>query len=689
MKSRSKRYLLTGGGTGGHVYPTLAIAERLKETWPDAEFLYIGKRDKIEAELVPRNGYRIEFVRSLPYPGGRSIRRLPGFLLNLALGILGASRHILKFRPDVAITVGGYVSAPVTISCVLLRKLRLTRCRLFLHEQNSIPGKMNQLSGRWADLIGVSFAGSARFFPENRVKIVGYPVRKEIGKTENNNIRKNMGIPSGDKVVFAFGASQGARTINRAVVLALPRLLADESITIIHATGRKKKGLSGYDPISDTDRHIALSGIPPERMNKYIRREYFHNIDEIYSITDLVITRGGAGSLAEIEKCHLPVIVVPKSDLADDHQALNALILQENGTAITLLEDIKPDLDNRLTEYVDPEKLAELTLSLCGNPGVLKQMGVPVDVESVKEPLENIFKSINYLLQCDSETDYELDSESGTCAESDNPDVIDTGRNAKTWLSWASMGPFSLLKSLEVRIDGEKTEDIYRPVELDYLYYRTRKLLRDEKWQIRNVGVKMAGVLRYKEALPELKKILVDKRKASFLARMLGGDLHQVGFIRRNAVSSIASIGIVEDEIIQILGELLKDPYYEVRTKACESIGALKAEDEHGSSTSRLESLLEREGVLEVKSAALAALGSITSNPESTDVFKRFLLSGDWILREAALHGLTSMVEREIISDPRLQTDRILLTCPQFHPVFPLHVALSRLYRRVGSRSRK
>ncbi len=689
MKGRGKRYLLTGGGTGGHVYPTLAIADRLKEIFPEAEFLYIGRKDKIEADLVPSKGYRIKFVRSLPYPGFHSIKDITGFLLNLASGVFGAMHILLTFRPSAVIAVGGYVAAPVALSCALLKKLRVIRCKLFLHEQNSIPGKMNQLCGRWADLIGVSFADSARFFPTERVRHVGYPIRREIGNTNSGNCRMNLGIPADGKVVFAFGASQGARTINRAVALALPQLLADESVSVIHATGKARTAPSGYDPATDTDRHLARVKIPEEHLKRYIRREYFHNIEEVYSLTDLVITRGGAGSLAEIEKCRLPAIVVPKSDLADDHQAINALMKQDNGTAVTLLENVEMDLDGRTVECVDPGKLADLTLSLLRDPDRLERMKTATECQEVSDPLDNIVTSINSML--DNKSPIENIKGEALEAGYEAMGIETTRSDCKTgkWLSWAAMGPFGLLRSIEDQADGLAPEDIYRPIELEYLYYRTRKLLRNPKWQFRNVGVKMAGVLRYKNALSDLKRILSDKRKASPGARLLGGDFLQVGFIRRNAVTSITLIGIVDDEIVKILLELLNDPYYEVRTKACESIGHLCSEDDQGSATTGLESLLARERVLEVNSAALAALGKITSNPASADTFQRFLQSGDWILREAALHGLTSMVERKIIKDPCLLTNQILLTCPQFHPVFPLRVALSRLYRRIGVRSKK
>ncbi len=244
-----KRILLTGGGTAGHVNPALAIGKALAAD--GARLLFVGVRGRAEAEVVPREGIPIRFVRASAYPGARLSLDLLRFLANLSVGVVQAGAILLTFRPDVIVGTGGFASAPVLLAAAFLRRVRLTHVRIFVHEQNATPGKLNQLVGRLADRVFVTFPETLRCFPGNAV-VTGYPLRRRIAAVDRDHARAQLDftIPSGRQVVFVFGGSQGARTINRAIVDALGHLLPiRERLFIVHGTGLSKKG--GYDPASD------------------------------------------------------------------------------------------------------------------------------------------------------------------------------------------------------------------------------------------------------------------------------------------------------------------------------------------------------------------------------------------------------------------------------------------------------
>jgi UDP-N-acetylglucosamine--N-acetylmuramyl-(pentapeptide) pyrophosphoryl-undecaprenol N-acetylglucosamine transferase len=245
------RILLTGGGTAGHVNPALAIGRALGDE--RTVYLYVGVRGRAEATVVPREGLPITFVRAAAYPGIRPSRAALGFLVNIALGTLKALFVIHRFKPDVIVGTGGFASAPVMLAAGILRKIGAIRARVYVHEQNAAPGKLNLLVGRMADRVFVSFSETLSAFPQNGV-LAGYPLRSRIQPGSRTAARAALDItvPDGRQVVFAFGGSQGARTINRAVVDALRNLLPyRDRLFVIHGTGLRTDG-GGYDPGAET-----------------------------------------------------------------------------------------------------------------------------------------------------------------------------------------------------------------------------------------------------------------------------------------------------------------------------------------------------------------------------------------------------------------------------------------------------
>ena len=188
-----KRLLLTGGGTAGHVNPALAIGRAVAGA--DTRMLFVGVRGRAEAEVVPREGIPIRFVRASGYPGGRPSMALVRFVANLAVGFCQACRILLTFRPTVIVGTGGFASAPVMFAAAFLRKLRLSRARLYVHEQNAEPGKLNQVVGRLADRVFVTFPETLGRFPRNGV-LAGYPLRRRITGVDREQARARLDFRS-------------------------------------------------------------------------------------------------------------------------------------------------------------------------------------------------------------------------------------------------------------------------------------------------------------------------------------------------------------------------------------------------------------------------------------------------------------------------------------------------------------
>lgn len=348
------RFVFTGGGTGGHVYPNIAVYETLRERYPEAEFLYIGTRRGSEARIVSSISQPIDF-RSVPSRGMPTRLGSPAGLISLFTIFLGACKSFFilrSFRPDLIIGSGGYVSAPVLLAAALLK------IKVFIHEQNSIPGRLNQFIARFATRIGVSFLSTAYFFPEEKVVFTGYPLRKSIRRQTGEGVREKFKIPATNRVLFVFSGSMGARSINQAVAEIVPQLLALKDLTVIMATGKSYS--TEYKAYDETLKILESIGIPGEIEGRLIIREYFDHIEDVYAIADLAIARAGAGSIKEITSVGLPAILIPKVDVPADHQIMNAKEMEKTGGARIIMEEMQT-LEGRRMAHV-PEAILFRTI---------------------------------------------------------------------------------------------------------------------------------------------------------------------------------------------------------------------------------------------------------------------------------------------------------------------------------------
>jgi len=676
----AKRILLTGGGTAGHVNPALAIGNAL--AGEKTRLLYVGVRGRAEAQVVPREGIRIRFVRASGYPGARPSLELARFLLNLGVGIVQASLILLSFRPQIIVGTGGFASAPVMCAAAMLRRLRLSHAAVFVHEQNAAPGKLNQLVGRLADRVFVTFPETLASFPANG-QVAGYPLRRRIAAVDRDTARAKLDfvVPAGRQVIFAFGGSQGARTINRAVVDALGDLLPlADRLFIVHGTGLFRG--REYDAGRDTRARLEARYTEEERRQIdrfYVSRPFFYQIENVYALTDLVVARAGAGSLYELASLGLPAIVIPKANLPGDHQVMNARAMARCGGAVVIYEEAAL-ADGQIVEQVDGGALAHAIRELIGDASRLAEMGRWSRTFLQRDALAVIVESIGGAgaAAARGEAVARASGEAAAPANREGvPSLVALPSN-QVLLSrlehaaaerGASYDPGIVVKSADDRA---------------YFVSRAASLLVSPDWEQRNRGVKLIGLLTARDKTPLLLALLRDRRPASFFKRMLGGDYEQVGFIRRNILTALARLGEATPDVEAAVVAAFDDPYFEVRAEAARTAAALagRLADRRGIVQGLQRLLSDR--WLEVAGAAAQALGVVGTSDDALPALLALKDARYWRVRAAALEGLLSLVERGEGGDPVVlaaAVKQFVLTSTDFKPEFQI----KRLYGRVLS----
>jgi UDP-N-acetylglucosamine--N-acetylmuramyl-(pentapeptide) pyrophosphoryl-undecaprenol N-acetylglucosamine transferase len=669
--SEPTRILLTGGGTAGHVNPALAIGRAL--AGEGTRFLFVGVRGRAEAEVVPREGIPIWFVRASGYPGARPSFELLRFAANLAIGVVQACVILLTFRPDVIVGTGGFASAPVMFAAALLRRVRLVHASVFVHEQNASPGKLNQVVGQLADRVFVTFPETLRDFPSNGL-LTGYPLRRRIAKGGRDDARAQLDfeVPAGRKVVFVFGGSQGARTINRAIVDALRDLMpAADRLFIIHGTGLFKKG--DYHASQDTESRLAQLYSEEERRRIatfYVSRPYFYQIEHVYALADLVVARAGAGSLYELASLGLPAIVVPKANLPGDHQVMNARAMARCGGAWVIYEEAAL-LDGEIVEQVDGRQLAGAIVGLLADEARLAEMGRSSRVFSQRDALTIIERCVRGEKGCPP------------------PDASAHALPHDTLPSNALL--LSRLEHAAAQRGAKYSPDAVVPSAGDRAYFisRAASLLVSSDWERRNQGVKLIGLLHARDKVPLLLALMNDKRPAAWIKRLFGGDYVQVGFIRRNIMSALGRLGEVTPDVEAVLLGAFTDPYFEVRAEAARTAALLAGRlADRGDLVAGLRQLLS-DRWLEVAAAAAQALGKVGHAHDALPALLALQDARFWRLRAAALEGLLSLVDRGEAGDPSTLTaslNQFVLTSTDFKPEFQIKRLYGRLLHAIAAR---
>ena len=330
--------LIAGGGTGGHVFPALAVAGALRDAAPDLGVEFLGTSGGLEATLVPEAGYRLHTVDTLPLA-----RRLSPSTLRVPLVLRRASRQAASVIRDrqacAAVVFGGYVSVPLALAA------RRTRLPLVVHEQNAVPGLANRLAGRWAAAVALTHPGTG--FGRGRTEVTGNPVRPGLDPAAvsagRDEAQEHFGLKPGHRTLLVFGGSQGARRINTALLEAVTRWREPGRLQILHATGRRDHAdvSAGWE-----QRLASVADAPLVRCVDFIDR-----MDLAYAAADAVLCRAGASTLAELTVLGLPAILVPYPHATADHQTANARGLAQAGAAV-VVADAELDAD-RLVAAVE------------------------------------------------------------------------------------------------------------------------------------------------------------------------------------------------------------------------------------------------------------------------------------------------------------------------------------------------
>ena len=341
------RIIISGGGTGGHIFPAISIANTLRKRFPDAEILFVGAEDRMEMEKVPAAGYKIV---GLPVSGFDRAHLFNNIkVLNRLRKSLGmAKKTIRDFRPDIAVGVGGYASGPT------LWMAASQGIPTLIQEQNSYAGVTNKLLAKKASKICVAYDGMEKFFPADKIVITGNPVRQDLEEAtdKKEEALAFFGLSPEKKTILVVGGSLGARTINRSIQGDLDKLFASD-VQVIWQTGRYY--------YSEATKHLKAYRGMPIWCSDFITR-----MDYAYSAADLIISRAGASSISELCLLKKPVILVPSPNVAEDHQTKNALALANKDAAIMVADkDAEQQLVTRALEVIhDDEQLALLSRNI-------------------------------------------------------------------------------------------------------------------------------------------------------------------------------------------------------------------------------------------------------------------------------------------------------------------------------------
>jgi len=321
MKEDKKyKILMSGGGTGGHIFPAIAIADGLKAKLTDVDILFVGAKGRMEMEKVPQAGYPI---RGLWISGIQRSLTLKNLLFPFKLfnSLIEARRIVKQFQPDAVVGTGGYASGP------LLRAAAKAGFSTLILEQNSYPGITNRWLGKVVDVVCTAYDGMEKYFPAEKIVVTGSPIRENIREinTLSAEARKFFGLEENRKTLLIIGGSQGARRINEAVAQHVERLLAT-GMQIIWQTGKPSLEMAGKSLLNSKFR------------NRVMVREFIYEMDKAYAAADVVVSRAGAIAIAEIIQVNKPAIFIPLPSAAEDHQTRNAKALVEKEAALLLEE---------------------------------------------------------------------------------------------------------------------------------------------------------------------------------------------------------------------------------------------------------------------------------------------------------------------------------------------------------------
>ena len=356
---------MSGGGTGGHIFPAIAIADEIKKRFPAAEFLFIGAHGKMEMEKVPQSGYKIVGLNIAGFDRGNLLKNF-GLPFKVISSLMKARKTIKDFKPDFAIGTGGFASGP---ALYVASRLGIP---VFIQEQNSLPGKTNVFNGKKAKAVFTAYPNMDHFFPKSKVFFLGNPVRQNIlsDLMETEKAKEKLGLNKDKLTILSVGGSQGSRTLNNGWKDNLEKL-KEKNYQLIWQTGKLD-----YNELTSSIQHPTSIQI----------KEFISDMATAYSAADVIVSRAGAIAISELAMAKKPVILVPLPSAAEDHQTKNALVLVEKNAAKMVKDsEMKEKFWNTLSE-------------ICENENLRKEMSTNLEFfakpKATEEIVEEILKNI-------------------------------------------------------------------------------------------------------------------------------------------------------------------------------------------------------------------------------------------------------------------------------------------------------
>jgi len=317
------RVLISGGGTGGHINPALAVGQKVRMEEPDGAVLFVGGKNSLESELIPKEGFEFKAVTAKFLRRKITLDNIKTLFAS-AKGVMESIKIIKEFKPDIVVGTGGYVSGPVVLAACIKKIPTL------ILEQNVYPGVTNRLLSRIADKVGISFEEAREYFPEkvrHKLFMAGNPVRKDILAADRIKSRARYNLRPEDVFIYSFGGSGGQLSLNEAIIDVIKQYNGHKNVKILHVTGKKL-----HDSfMEELNKSIKLHG------NIEIK-DYMYEAHLALSAADIVIGSAGAITIAEITAIGVPSILIPKTYTAENHQVYNARALEKEGAALVILE---------------------------------------------------------------------------------------------------------------------------------------------------------------------------------------------------------------------------------------------------------------------------------------------------------------------------------------------------------------
>ncbi|MDR1773587.1 MAG: undecaprenyldiphospho-muramoylpentapeptide beta-N-acetylglucosaminyltransferase [Clostridioides sp.] len=404
------KVVLSGGGTGGHIYPAVAIANKIKDEYKDAEILFIGTKTGMESEIVPKSGFDLKTVTVQGFNRKNKIKNID-VAFKLCKGLEETRRVLKKFKPDVVIGTGGYVSGPVLFNASI-RKIPT-----IIHEQNSFPGVTNKILSRTVTKVLTSFEDSHKRFPKDvqaKLKYVGNPVRKEIIDANKVISRKKLGIPNDKKMVLCYGGSGGAKKLNDAMKIVIRNMIS-EDVAFIFATGKRF-----YDEFMES--MVGINFKPYQTIVPYL-----DDMANALAASDVVIGSAGAITIAELTVLGKPSILIPKAYTAENHQEYNARSIEKRGAGICILEkNLNANkLNKELFDLLDDKnRLQEMSYAS-------KNIGKPESIDLIFDEVVKIVnkKNESKLIKAKKKEEKKLNKNSSKVNKTSDKDNMNICKN--------------------------------------------------------------------------------------------------------------------------------------------------------------------------------------------------------------------------------------------------------------------